>query len=293
MNEEILQEAKEGYTPTIPEVGSIGLYGQGMDVISGSFGPANEEIANAIARLQAKFKSLLAARLVKLTLNASSSHMNVSTTMRIDGLHNNNGLAAQAFTARGTLQRKDTNQSNAYTSAKAIEFENGIPLLSIGTPIKFEIQNQDRSDLYITVLVITPESDMFVLFPNSWTAGETAAILEAGQTRTIPDPNQGDTFQITVGEPLGTAEVLVIASATPLSNALKRLQQIARGQGTQRGPIDLNENAPAAIDELLEDLNRGTRSLNVTYAPNMRTADTSKLAAMSITFRSIEAQEEP
>jgi hypothetical protein len=85
----------------------------------------------------------------------------------------------------------------------------------------------------------------------------------------------------------------VIASATPLSNALKRLQQIARGQGTQRGPIDLNENAPAAIDELLEDLNRGTRSLNVTYAPNMRTADTSKLAAMSITFRSIEAQEEP
>lgn len=287
MDEEKAREARNQNIQETPEIGSIGLYGQGLDFIPGSFGPANEDVPHAMERLQAKFKSLLAARLVKLTLNASSSRTKVSATMRVVGSQGKEAIAAQEFTPRGTIQKEDINESTANPSLDQIEFENGIPLLPIGTRVNLDIQNQEQGDLYITVIVITPEGDMFVIFPNSWTASEAAAIVEAGETRTIPNQARGDQFQLTVGKPLGTAEVLVLASAAPLSKALKRLQKIARSRGMRKGPVALQEDAPGAIEELLEDLNRGTRSLYAT--PTTRTVDTSRLAAMSITFRAIEA----
>lgn len=77
-------------------------YDQGLDLIPGSFGAAGESVIQAVERLRAKFRSLLAARLVKLTLNADSSRMNVSAKMRIvDGTGKPLDVVAQEFTVRG------------------------------------------------------------------------------------------------------------------------------------------------------------------------------------------------
>lgn len=85
--------------------------------------------------------------------------------------------------------------------AGAVPFENGIPQLPLGTRVQLEVENREQGDLYVTVLVISPEGDMFVIFPNNWVAGTEAAIIQAGQTRKIPDPAQQDQFKITVGKP--------------------------------------------------------------------------------------------
>jgi hypothetical protein len=132
---------------------------------------------------------------------------------------------------------------------------------------------------------------MIVIFPNTWVANKDAALVKAGETRQIPEVGE-DKFKITVGKPLGTAEVLIIASAAPLRDALKRLQQIADSRGQRGGALPLDEEATAAVDDLLGDLDRGTRgnrSLDVSFDPTTRAVDTSQLAALSITFRSVEA----
>lgn len=290
------QELQQRKVDEIPAVGSLGLYGAGLDLIPGSFGAPGETVTDAFTRLTAKFRSLLAARLVKLTLNADSSRMNVLAKMRIvDGQGKPLDVVAQEFTVRGgspLQQTEGVNQTPAVIAAGAVTFENGIPRLPIGTRVQLEVENREQGDLYVTVLVISPEGDMFVIFPNSWVAGTEAAIIQAGQTRKIPDPAQGDQFKITVGKPLGTAEVLVIASATPIREALKVLQQIAQSRGQRSGPVALEEDSTKAIDTLLGDLDRSSRGgnpLGISYDPNARAVNTAQLAALSITFRAVEA----
>lgn len=294
MTEERYRELTQHGETEIPAIGSLGLYAPGLDVIPGSFGDAGESVTAGLTRLRAKFRALFAARLVKLTLNADSSRLKVVARMK---LNETQDAIAQEFPIR-SLQPTETPPNIPPT--QRIEFANGIPLLPVGTRVRFEIENQENRDLYVTVLVITSEGEMLVLFPNSWTASAEAAIVEAGKTRYLPDPSQGDRFKITVGKPLGTADVLVIASATPLRDALKTLQSIAAVRGVRDGSaLPLGEEAEETVNSLLGDLNTGTRNLYTEFDsktrnlyaefdPEARVVNTAQLAAMSITFRTVE-----
>ena len=70
----------------IPDVDSIALFSIADDLIPDSAGVGGENPMQAVRRLQSKFKSLLAARLVKLTLNSTLSRLSISMAMEtIDG----------------------------------------------------------------------------------------------------------------------------------------------------------------------------------------------------------------
>ena len=291
MTEANYQELQQKKVADLPTVGSLGLYAPGLDLIPGSFGAANENVTAAIERLKAKFRSLLAARLVKLTLNADSSKLKVSALMKI--LDSQSGqpidVAASAFTVRGSTI--NSSQVPANIKPNTVEVEGGIPKLPLGTRVQFLVENKENTDLYVSLLVITPEGEMIVLFPNTWAATTDAALIKAGETRQIPEAGK-DPFRITVGKPFGTVEVLIIASATPLREALKKLQAIATSRGQRGGPLPLESDAAAVIDDLLGDVDRGTRgsrSLYASFDPTVRAVNTAQLAAMSIAFKAVEA----
>ncbi|MFB2893299.1 caspase family protein [Aerosakkonemataceae cyanobacterium BLCC-F50] len=287
MTEANYQELQERKVADIPPVGSLGLYAPGLDLIPGSFGAAKENVTAGVERLKAKFRSLLAARLVKLTLNADSSKLKVSALMKV--LDSQTGqpidVAASAFTVRGSAINSPQLPNNFKPNSG--EIQGVIPNLPLGTRVQFLVENKEEKDLYVTLLVITPEGEMVVLFPNSWTATSDAALIKAGERRQIPEVGK-DSFKITVGKPLGNVEVLVIASASPLREALKKLQSIAVSRGERGGPLSLEDDASLVIDDLLGDLDRGTRgsrSLYASFDSTVRTVDTAQLAAMSISFR--------
>jgi Caspase domain/Domain of unknown function (DUF4384) len=291
MTEANYQELQQRKFADIPPIGSLGLYAPGLDLIPGSFGTAKETVTAAINRLKAKFRSLLAARLVKLTLNADSSKLKVSALMKL--LDSQSGkpldVAASAFTVRGSTA--SSSQLPANIKPNLIEIAGGIPQLPLGTRVQFLVENKESKDLYVSLLVITPEGEMIVLFPNTWAATTDAALIKAGETRQIPEAGK-DPFKITVGKPLGTVEVLIIASANPLREALKKLQAIAESRGQRGGPLPLESDATGVIDDLLGDFSRGTREDRSLYAsvdPTVRSVDTAQLAALSITFRAVEA----
>lgn len=280
-------EKLHSLTP-LPPLNSLGLFSPGLEMIPGSFGAAGETVKNAVLRLQAKFKSLLAARIVKMVLNTDSSPLNVTASLsRADDTKQvvatvvpTRGVGGQLTTsARGKRQAKPVSRAAASPS---------VSKLPLNTPVQLQIVNNEPRALYVSVLVIDPTGEMTIIFPNQWTAALEAARVEAGQTLLIPQPNRDD-FNLQTQEPLGVTEVLIVASVMPLRNALKALQAIASRRNQSSGLVQLN--APIeVIENLLSDLAESSshldanRNNSVPPERRVRRVDTTQLAAMSMTF---------
>lgn len=254
--------------PDLPSAGSIGLFSQELETIPGSYGNPRESVTAAVTRLQSKLRSLFAARLVKLTLNPGSSRLNLSVAMLpATGDEAGNAVYAQQFTIRG---------GNRQPAPRP-----GVEVLPLGTSIRFEIENRESRDLYLSVLVIDATGEMSVIFPNQWVASTEATLLPAGETLLLPDPDPAKgNFSLVTQAPTGTTEVLFVASSNPLDNALRGLQEIADGINRDRGPLGLEEPTEI-VDDLLQDIS----DVSIRGASNtIQPVSVAQLAALSITF---------
>ena len=276
------QELQKNRIPNLPPVGSFGLFLATLDeIVPKSFGNSGETVTAAIKRLIPKFKSLLAARVVKQMLgNTNTSNVKVTASMNIA---DSQKVISKTFPVRGF--NKGTNQTAPVK--QPVITENAIPKLPIGTKVAFELENLESQPLYVSILVIDAVGEMAVIFPNDWGASINATLLPAGEKRIIPGSTDG--FKLTVGEPFGMTEALIIASTNPLRNSLKALKGIATRGGTTRGPIAPKEDEFLNLtDELLSDLDNATRGgikvEGVQLPAGVRGVDTNKLAAMAIAF---------
>lgn len=261
--------------------GSIGCFSAGGEQIPGSFGPANESVAAAIVRLRPKLKALLAARIFKLALNTDSSHLDVIVSMSPEG-GQSSSLVAKTFPTRGVGKSAGTPPK-----PPAGGDSNRLP---VGTPVAFEVANQGSQPLFVSLLVIDPTGEMTVIYPNNWTASEEATRVAAGRTIRIPDPGT-DAFKLVTQEPRGMVEVLIVASLSPIRQALKGLQSIASQTGQTRGPVTLADPV-GVMDDLLADLTGpsvGTRGAPGTrgLAAVARRIDTNRIATLSMSFEVI------
>jgi hypothetical protein len=249
----------------LPPVGSIGLFSPGLDRVPDSYGIPGESVAAAVERLRPKLRSLLAARLVKLTLNPGSSRLNLNVSMVPEG---RDQILASAFTVRG---------GSTPTAPRPA----GIEQMPLNTGLQFQIANREPRDLYLSVLVIDAAGVMSVIFPNQWTAATAATLLPAGSTLSLPDASR-DRFRLVTQPPKGTVEVLIVANSQPLDQALKGLQAIAIDSGITRGPLGINDPT-----EVVEGLLRDISGDADTATSSVRPISVSQLAALSITFEVI------
>jgi len=248
--------------PGMPAENSIGLFSQGLDLVPDSYGNPGESVESAVARLRPKLRSLLAARTVKLTLNPGSSRLNLNVAMSDE---KGNRVLGEAVTIRG---------SSSPPPARP-----GVPQIPLETGLQFQIENRENRDLYLSVLVIDATGIMSVIFPNQWTAAVESTLLPAGETLRLPDPNR-DGFRLVTQPPVGTTEVLVVASTRPLDKALRGLQAIADERGLRDGPVAIPD-PNSVIDDLLADVSADASG---PVHASTRTVDVSQLAALSITF---------
>lgn len=290
MTEAKYQELQKQRVSNLPTVGSFGLFLPSQDqIVSTSFGKSQETVSEAVSRLQPKLKSLLAARIVKQMLgNTNTSRIAVTASMNIAG---NNKLLGETFTIRGGVNKVSPETNKPAPVNPVNSSDSGRLQLAIGTEITFQIQNNESRPLYLSILVIDAQGEMTVIFPNDWSASEDAALVEAKQKRLIPQNDDG--FKLTIGDPVGLSEALIIASTTPLRNSLKALQKIAKSRGLEnsRSPVSINDQVLDVADSLLNDLDAGTRNaINVELvSPGVRGIDTKKLAAMAIAFEVVAA----
>jgi hypothetical protein len=234
------QQAKE-----IPPIYSIGLLTPSIDeVIPGSFANGDESLNTAIDRLIPKIQSLLAARLIKLTLNAKQSQLSFSAILQIKGEASQ--LIGQAFTIRG--------QSNILPAKSLIQ---NIPANS---SLQFQIVNSSEVDLYLAILEIDSNGDLSVLVPMAGII-EESIVLKAGTTKLIPKDTDNIIFSV---EQKGAGEVLILASKFPFRKAIS-----ARS----------SSSILSTVENFLQDLTQ-SRIKNA----NKKQIPTSEIAALSISF---------
>ncbi|MBD2356493.1 caspase family protein [Tolypothrix sp. FACHB-123] len=280
MTQERYQELQQFKSPYLPAIGSLGLFFPSLDqIIPKSFGNANETVTAAVERLKSKLKSLLAARIVKnMVGNTNSSHLKVNASMKIA---NSQQVISETFTVRG---RDNTKQPVTTTDTT----DNGIPRLPVDTQIAFQVENLESVPLYLSILVIDSEGEMAVIFPDNQLVTNSAetVLIEPGEKRNIPE---NDEMTLTISEPFGITEALIIASTSPLKESLQALQRIAkRGDTTKRSAFAATDEFLDVADKILQDLDTATRSGTSNIAqqlpPGVRGVDVKKLAAMSITL---------
>lgn len=112
---------KQGIS-NLPAVGSIGLFTQGLELVSESFGQP-QEITAAVSRLDAKIKSLLAAFIIKKTVNANSSQLDIEVKMNL--IENPNQILARTVTLEGKNNRGQIkeNYPNRLSLNKLFQFQ--------------------------------------------------------------------------------------------------------------------------------------------------------------------------
>lgn len=264
------RQLRQNRVQDLPEIGSLGLFLPELEsVVPDSFGAVGETVTAAIKRLGTKLKLLLAGHIVKLILNPDSSRLDVVASLGL--MDDTSASVAKAFTVRGS-SRENQLALNSATNLKQ---------LHLGQEIQFQVKNNEDYDLYVSVLIINPDGEIDVIFPNNWTAAEDATLVEARQKLCIPDSK--DNFSLPL-QGTGIAEALIIASRTPLRKALKALQTIASERGLVRGPVPLEEEPAAVIGSLLDDLHQ-TRGDGSRTPSEAHSIDTKHLAALSLTFK--------
>ncbi|HEY9709240.1 MAG TPA: caspase family protein, partial [Oculatellaceae cyanobacterium] len=253
-----------------PPVGSLGLFTAGKVPISGSFGQVGESAENAVQRLRPRLKVLLVGRILKSLVNGDSSQLNVTTSIQaVDGQGTSGTVSS-----RGTGSTQSTLPLGASTTQK-LQFKRG-------TKIQAQVKNNESRNIYASLLFITGTGEIVNLFPLDWDAPEEKALVAPGQSIAVPQPE--DKFVWNVGDGVGTFEVLILASVAPLRNALKGLQNIARGRQVGRGsPLSLNEDEPVdIIGNLLGDIDTNSRSATPQLIPKgVQAVGTGQLAAIS------------
>lgn len=241
----------------LPAVGSIGLFTEGLELVPKSFGEPGETVTAAVERLEAKLKSMLAARIIKKTLNTDSSELDVEVSMN---WVQPNKLIAKSATRRGKSNRQESEQT----------YSNKLPVNQL---FQFRVTNHEPSDLYFTILLFDSTGGLVVVFPYQWPASDEMMKLRPNQTQLIGDPQQ---LKLKAKE-TGTGEALVIVSRSPLKNAVKTLVFLAAELKRDRGALELREPV-AVMGDLLDDLSSDR------MVAQARPLSASDMATLSIAF---------
>jgi hypothetical protein len=270
----------------LPPIGSIGLFLPGLALVPDSFGTTGETVRDAVTRLKAKLKSLLAVRLLKLALNTNSSRLNVAAGMILDNKQQSvigkvvsvRGASKQLRLNRGIEQQNSLSPRPVATPVATAQ--RSVTPLTPGTPVRFYFTNDEPRELYCCIVVISSTGEIAVLFPNQWTVAEDVVRVGAGQTLQVPDLGKDD-FSFVAQGPHGVLEVLIIASSKPLRNGLKALRVIASSRGHRHGPIafDTPDDPMDVIASLLDDLDMSAAR---NTEPSIHRLDVTQLAVMSI-----------
>jgi len=237
-----------------PPEDSLVLFSPGLDeVIPGSSGEAGESVEEASDRLFTKFNALVAARLVKLLVNANSSQLAIQAEMAVVGVR---AQQAQYFTVRESRERRIA------TPGSLLE-------VPVGRSLQFTITHQEPDPIHLIVFVVDREGTIFPVFPRQFLGIRPEDTLIApNQPKLVPDPAKDPPLNVTSA---GFGEVLIIGSRAPLTQAIRALSR----SRTATTPV---------VDALMGDLSGVQVDVRSGGDRELRIQAT-QMAAMTIPFR--------
>jgi hypothetical protein len=257
-----------------------GLFSAGRDLIPNTVGEKGEAIKVAMRRLVPKLQTLLAAKLLRLTLNEHASHLAVEASL--------DRLATDPQTL---LHRKTLAAMSSALSAKRPGMETGEPVaLAAGSRIQYRLENRSRQPLYYLVLGLTSSRDLITLYSSPMRSPDTPeapptqdeAAIASGETLTLPTPTSP--LQWMVRGPSGIAETFLICSRSPFTQTLALLASTLRPQST--APIlGVLPNSLDVAHAILQDLHQASEPTSSLAPADAFALDMNAWATLHFVYR--------
>jgi hypothetical protein len=282
--------AEHGVVPDhVPAVGQIGLFTRGLDEwLIDSFIEDTTSGGRLVSALLPKLQLLLAARLVKATLKANSTRLQVACSLVSEE------IAATPELLDRLLEQgvQSVNTRDRFVLPAIVFPTRDVSLQPHQIPFKadfrFVLQNQEPEPLYVSIVVIASDGRFLVLYPTISASPEKAnaeSLMQPGEIKLVPSPEVGAFF----AEELGRGEVLVIASPEPFFPVLKQLDTLTAFQDLQasRGKEDVMSEDSSQTFNAINGLLTETRTGQTDGAPStvVRTAE---MSAYAISFEVVK-----
>lgn len=221
-----------------------GLYSSGGIPIPSTVGTQTEAVKSAVMRLVPKLKTLLAAKLCRLTVNDGSSRLGLRATLEtVSATEETTPVISQeTFRYRQGKEFFFDTQSLPYALAGAF------PQIATGTQIQYRLENISDRSIYCLLFGVdsganplcfySPDSSS-VTDPSQSTQPLQNLKLSPGEVRVIPKTNAS--YKWRIPGPTGLSEIYLLGSSQPFTQTLKVLSQIPRSKGQGERIIDLSD----------------------------------------------------
>ena len=266
-----------------------GLFSSGKELIANTLGEGGEAVKAAIQRLLPHMKTQLAAKLLRLTANESSSRLGVQASLEL--LTSSSQTLLQRDTTRAPWLLPDSDPATPPI------VNSGIPTLSIGSRIRYRLLNYSDRPVYFIVLGLD-SSGNFIMVYSSQTA--SAEGVEAKSTlqqeaiapkTTITFPKPGNSLEWVIRGPAGLAETHIIFSRQPFTQTLATLETAMRPMGdVQR--ISTPNNPLEVVHAIAQDLHQASAATLPTMVvpPDSFALDVNAWATLSFLHHIVEAK---
>lgn len=238
---------------------SYGLFTPGRDVILSTTGEGGEAIKVAVRRLVPKLQTLLATKLLNLTVNHHTSQVAVAVQLE------------QVAPQIQVLERQTSRASSTVTT-KGMTNQATIPKLVVGSRIRYCVDNAGTQPLYTLAIALDSASNLLWLYvptPQPDTAstdGETVMTAIAPTSSTVlPTTLAGAEWQ--VQGTTGLAETYLIFSRSPFAQTIATLtSQQHTGNSAIVGSVITNPLD--VVQAILQDLHQTSEPL-----PSLNTSE--------------------
>jgi len=210
--------------------GRYGLFNLGSSAITNTLGEQGEAIKVAVKRVTPQLKSLLAAKLLKSTINETSSRLKVRATLSL--LNPDSQVLIERFTMRAI-------NISSLPGLTPKNNDKNSPIVSIpmGSRCQYRFFNEDDHPVYCLIFALDSRGELRLFNPRKYSqknTDENGNILSInteinpGESLTFPlvnSLNRGENREWILGARSGLSENIIIFSNAPFPETLAELEE--------------------------------------------------------------------
>jgi hypothetical protein len=242
--------------------GGYALFYLARNPIRNVAGEAGEAVKSAVNRLAPKLRTLLAAKLLRLTANEGSSRLGIRASLEMVAPRQTVVMQRETLRASptsGVLALQKTKRS--LTPGIGQE---SVPTLPIGSRIRYRLENYSDASVYFLLLGLDASGSAIALYKiaSSQEAQHSEnkpslknLAIASGQTLTLPQSST--VVDWVVPGPAGLVEIQLICSQTPFSKALAAMESARPPKGEGEQISDLF-NPLEVAQAVLQDLHKAS-----------------------------------
>jgi hypothetical protein len=265
-----------------PSTISYGLFSPGRDVILSTTGEGGEAVKVAVKRLVPKLQTLLATKLLHLTVNDQTSQLalmaqleQITPQAQVLASQSTDPVRAAAAMAKGASQRLGD-----------------LVQIPLGSRIRFRLENKGQQPLYSLAIALDTASNLQWLHvptpdpdPNlQIDASTVSATILPNMAATLPTAIAGSEWQIQGTS--GFAETYLILSRAPFTQTLAILTTQQRS-GSSAIAGNVITSPLEIVQAILQDLHQASHSPAIGPTPDTYTLDVSTWATLRFSYQVI------